>query len=655
MRACASAPALDRAAAGQLPASHSSPRLDQLEIERDHMLARMDRRIAAARAAESAARAADATACDHVPARYDADASEVEAFLIDLDGTIYSPRSLLPGAQAFYDMLRATGKPFVFLSNTGAKGSAGVQTKFRGADHKLEGPMLSLRNVYTAAEAQMEYLRNTVPSRAKVFVVSGGSFWTNMLRMKDPLLYDSWDLRTALSTAEAKEWAVQARRKPGSVFVVFFIDGAIAETADPSTGETGVSDWSYETIQKATYMCQAGAEFVYTADDAFNATVDPAYTDTTFPAPGPGMFAAMMRTAMFPQHSSRVACCGKGGNVGQAYMMEHAIKMLELQATSPLDRAKIMIIGDRFDTDIKAGKSVGIKTCLVESGCHSASEQRHFPDALADFFAPNIGALVPSAATAPPSVPSPCSSAVTSPCASEQGDAPLPGEAPLQSDTPKRSEPEPPMEPEPEVEVGYEEEGEEREPRLEKLPYKRPALNTRRSRTKLHRGADDEQDCSTVSSRRFGAAGSVGCTRTRSGNIGDPGSGSLGMDPRVASDVFEAPSRCPSIDRDAAAFDRSLAAAMSGSWSKAPPGCAFTQEPCLGAAATPPPGRPAATSAGPPATSAGPPRAAVTAAAAAQSGMRTSAGKPDFATLLPVTHVSPLEVQTHLFDIVRPR
>ena len=122
MRACASAPALDRAAAGQLPASHSSPRLDQLEIERDHMLARMDRRIAAARAAESAARAADATACDHVPARYDADASEVEAFLIDLDGTIYSPRSLLPGAQAFYDMLRATGKPFVFLSNTGAKG-----------------------------------------------------------------------------------------------------------------------------------------------------------------------------------------------------------------------------------------------------------------------------------------------------------------------------------------------------------------------------------------------------------------------------------------------------------------------------------------------------------------------------------------------------
>ena len=216
------------------------------------------------------------------------------------------------------------------------------------------------------------------------------------------------------------------------------------------------------------------------------------------------------------------------------------------------------------------------------------------------------------------------------------------------------------MEPEPEVEVGYEEEGEEQEPRLETLPYKRPALNTRRSRTKLHRGADDELDC-TASGRKFGAAGSVGSVgSTCSSNIGDPGdpgSGSLeDKDPRVASDVFEAPSRCPSIDRDAAAFDRSLAAAMSGSWSEAPPGCAFTQEPCLGAAATPPSVRPAATSAGPPATSAGTPRAAVMAAAAAQQpGMPTSAGKPDFATLLPVTHVSPLGVQTHLFDIEQPR
>jgi hypothetical protein len=218
----------------------------------------------------------------------------------------------------------------------------------------------------------------------------------NALRMKDPLLFDSWDLRTNLSNQEAKEWARCAKQQAGSVFVVFFIDGSIAETADPTSGEAGVSDWSYETIRKAAYMCHAGAEFVYTADDAFNPSVDEEFPGMVFPSPGPGMFAAMMKTVMFPQQSAHVACCGKGGNVGRTYMMEHAIKMLELQGHSG-DRSRIMMIGDRFDTDIKAGCSVGIKTCLVESGCHSVDMQHLFAaDAVADFYAANVGGLVPT-------------------------------------------------------------------------------------------------------------------------------------------------------------------------------------------------------------------------------------------------------------------
>ena len=184
-------------------------------------------------------------------------------------------------------------------------------------------------------------------------------------------------------------------------FVVFFIDGSITETADPTSGEAGVSDWSYETIQKAAYMCHAGAEFVYTADDAFNPSVDKDFPGMVFPQPGPGMFAAMMKTAMFPQQSAHVACCGKGGNVGRMYMMEHAIKMLELQGHSG-DRDRIMMIGDRFDTDIKAGCSVGIKTCLVESGCHSVDMQHLFTaDAVADCYAADVGGLVPTSTRVP--------------------------------------------------------------------------------------------------------------------------------------------------------------------------------------------------------------------------------------------------------------
>lgn len=386
--------------------STSSPDLDvaALQAERKVMLEKLDARIAAATAAQEEARIADeakrrvAQPVQQVP-RYDPEAGEVDGFLIDLDGTMYQPGSLLPGAQEFHEWLCRSGKPYVFLSNTGAKGSTGVQKKLQTDPYRLSGPPVPLRNAYTAAEAQMEYLRHNIPCSAKVFVISGGGFWMNALRMKDPLLFDSWDLRTNLSTQEAKQWASCAKQQPGAVFVVFFIDGSIAETADPTSGEAGVSDWSYETIRKAAYMCHAGAEFVYTADDAFNPSVDEEFPGMVFPAPGPGMFAAMMKTVMFPQQSAHVACCGKGGNVGRFYMMEHAIKMLQLQGHSG-DRRRIMMIGDRFDTDIKAGCSVGIKTCLVESGCHSVDMQHLFAaDAIADFYAADVGGLVPKVKT----------------------------------------------------------------------------------------------------------------------------------------------------------------------------------------------------------------------------------------------------------------
>jgi len=38
-----------------------------------------------------------------------------------------------------------------------------------------------------------------------------------------------------------------------------------------------------------------------------------------------------------------------------------------------------MMVGDRFDTDVRGGVSVGILTCLVESGCHQYKLQPFYP------------------------------------------------------------------------------------------------------------------------------------------------------------------------------------------------------------------------------------------------------------------------------------
>lgn len=107
-----------------------------------------------------------------------------------------------------------------------------------------------------------------------------------------------------------------------------------------------------------------------------------------------GMFAAMMKFLMHPADEGQVVCAGKGGSHGDVFMMEHAISMLKAQGHNG-DKSKIMMIGDRFDTDIRGGVSVGIKTCLVESGAHQARMQGSFPLDSATYTAPSVAWLNP--------------------------------------------------------------------------------------------------------------------------------------------------------------------------------------------------------------------------------------------------------------------
>ena len=133
---------------------------------------------------------------------------------------------------------------------------------------------------------------------------------------------------------------------------------------------------------------------MYTADDAFNPSIDRDFHGYVFPQPGPGMFAEMVKKIMYPQGRDKVHCLGKGGNRGTEYMMETAIDMLIQQGHSG-DRSKIMMVGDRFDTDVRGGISCGILTCLVESGCHQYKLQPFYPADTCDFVAESVAALHP--------------------------------------------------------------------------------------------------------------------------------------------------------------------------------------------------------------------------------------------------------------------
>ena len=137
----------------------------------------------------------------------------ISGVLIDLDGTMYNPRGLIPGAEDFFGFLCRRNIPFVLLSNTGAKGARGVQEKLLHLGHlHLRQELLPVSKILTAAEAQAAYMLDTCPAGAKIFAISGGSdpaFWMGLLRAEaerkgcDPGLVDSWDIRTQASGATA--------------------------------------------------------------------------------------------------------------------------------------------------------------------------------------------------------------------------------------------------------------------------------------------------------------------------------------------------------------------------------------------------------------------------------------------------------------------
>ena len=78
---------------------------------------------------------------------------DIEAYLIDLDGTIYSPQGPIEGAAEFYaSVLRH--KPHVFLSNTGAKGADGVREKLNATMTFCFWPEAKVQS------AEYELLRN---------------------------------------------------------------------------------------------------------------------------------------------------------------------------------------------------------------------------------------------------------------------------------------------------------------------------------------------------------------------------------------------------------------------------------------------------------------------------------------------------------------
>ncbi|KRM24438.1 TIGR01457 family HAD-type hydrolase [Latilactobacillus graminis] len=233
-------------------------------------------------------------------------------YLIDLDGTVYRGRNQMPAAKDFIERLQAKKIPFMFLTNNTTKSPDAVIQNLAD-NHAIHA---TVDQVYTPALATARYLLNLNDGH-----VNG----------KTVYVIGELGLKQALADA-----------------------GFRTNEYDPDYVVVGLDyDVTYHKFELATLAIKRGALFIGT-----NA-------DTNLPnerglVPGAGSVIAMVERAT-QQHALYI---GKPEKI----IVEMAL------AQFGLTKDQVVMVGDNYNTDIKAGLNSGMDTLLVYTGVSTPEE-----------------------------------------------------------------------------------------------------------------------------------------------------------------------------------------------------------------------------------------------------------------------------------------
>lgn len=272
------------------------------------------------------------------------------AYILDNDGTLIQFGKELPGAKDLLSFLLRSNTPFVILSNTGEKGPQQISDTIKA----VMDVTIPYTHIYTAHDHMLNWLVFNQSKFSTIRVIANES--TFELLKSNGL--DVLCLDESLCDDESK------------TCIALFSDG-------------NISNYVSTLTNVAKYIIR-GAELFITSGDV---TLSKRYGNTKIDQPGPGMFLQNLHVLLKSQHAKpKIRILGKGGD--ESFMLK-AEEMLKAQGFVGIVQ-NIRFIGDRFDTDIRAGNSRGMKTVLVETGCHIAKEQYLFPGDAADFVAESL-------------------------------------------------------------------------------------------------------------------------------------------------------------------------------------------------------------------------------------------------------------------------
>lgn len=258
--------------------------------------------------------------------------TNIKALILDMDGVIWKSDAPIGDLPTIFKRIRERGLKFVFATNNGTKTPDEYQRKLADLGVEIEAPQ-----VVTSAMGIAFLLEQKHPRGTKIFMIGEDG------------------IRSALEEKRFEILGVD--RASEAEAVVMGIDRGI----------------NFQKIAEATLLVRAGRPF-YTTN-----------TDRTFPTPrgeipGSGAWLSVITTATGIQPT----VAGKPF----PFLMELSLERLGTR------KEETLVVGDRLETDIAAGQSVGCPTALVLSGVSTKQEAeawRPAPDMIAESLSELIG------------------------------------------------------------------------------------------------------------------------------------------------------------------------------------------------------------------------------------------------------------------------
>lgn len=287
-------------------------------------------------------------------------------FILDLDGVVYREKQLVPGAADFFARARERGARWVFVTNNSTRTPESFAEKLTGLGIPTEP-----EQVLTSAIATARYL--------------SGSLARKLGRPVRALVIGEAGLKQTLAAAGVQ---------------IFSADVAWAERHDLPSPEPGApaldvvvvgldTQFDFSKLRTACYWIRRGALFIGTNPDK------------TFPyAEGIGPGCGALLAAVEACSGQMPLLMGKPGRP----LLEAALERLGLGRLSEVIaaggrgrggeeqgeiRSRVMVIGDRLDTDIAFARRHGLPACLVLTGVTTPAEIAS-PEKLPEEWRPDV-------------------------------------------------------------------------------------------------------------------------------------------------------------------------------------------------------------------------------------------------------------------------